>query len=265
MNHWTSRTHSLSLYLPLLSLFLFSLTHSQSSAVNRSPNLRPAGYKLMNIPPELFSGGGNRPSPRKELQGPRPTALKVNKDSHKIRKPPPHPPTEPPPRPAADDRQPVIIYAVSPKVIHTTVTDFMNLVQRLTGNSADTQGQGGSAAGDLSPAARLASIEKLSPNKDREITAMDIAGGGGGGDLIGELLDDSQVEFSGRASGVLSPAPASLPPISPGFFSPAGDPFMTAYGNMFIPSPSTLFSVPMVSPSPSSSSSFDLFNPFFDF
>ncbi|KAI3451506.1 hypothetical protein Pfo_008171 [Paulownia fortunei] len=227
-------------------------------------------------PPEFFSGGGdgtgNRPSPRKELQGPRPAALKVNKDSYKIKKPPvaplPHhlPPSEASAQPV-EDRQPVIIYAVSPKVIHTTVSDFMNLVQRLTGNTTDggasSSAAGGAGVGDLSPAARLASIEKTSPSKDREITALNAADNNNS-NFMSDFLEDTDVEL-GRVPGILSPAPASLPPISPGFFSPAGDPFMMGLGyNMFIPSPSALFSAPMVSPSPSSSSC-DLFNPFFDF
>lgn len=222
-------------------------------------------------PPEFFSGSGadgspNRPSPRKELQGPRPTALKVNKDSYKIRKPPVAPsPNHPPPSDAppqhAENRQPVIIYSVSPKVIHTTVSDFMNLVQRLTGNSADDGG--GAGPGDISPAARLASIEKASPPKDREITSNSFADNNNSSNFMGDLLQDSTDVELGRVPGILSPAPGSLPPISPGFFSPTPDPFMMGY-NMFIPSPSTLFSAPMVSPSPSSSSC-DLFNPFFDF
>lgn len=233
----------------------------------------------MNLP-EHFSGGGsswdgtdNRPSPRKELQGPRPSALKVNKDSYKIRKPPVAPPPHHHPQPSSqiphrppEDRQPVIIYAVSPKVIHTTASDFMNLVQRLTGNAAE----GGTAAsssglGDLSPAARLASIEKTtSPNpKEREIGASGAADDNNQSNFLGDFLQGYTDVELGTVPGILSPAPASLAPISPGFFSPAGDPFMMGL-NMFIPSPSTLFSVPMVSPSPSYSSC-DLFNPFFDF
>ncbi|CAA3016062.1 Hypothetical predicted protein [Olea europaea subsp. europaea] len=217
-------------------------------------------------PQEPFSsvGGGNRPSPRKELLGPRPTALKVSKSSHKISKPPVVPPhhhpapqvAQPPPQ-QVEDRQPVIIYAVSPKVHHTTVGDFMDLVQRLTGNTTTTDSTSASAstsftADCVSPAARLASIEKTSPSerqREREFTV----------DNIMDILEDTNLDV-GQAPGILSPAPATLPPISPGFFSPAPmDPFMLGY-NMFIPSPSTLFSAPMVSPSPSSS--FDLFNPF---
>ncbi|PSS09846.1 hypothetical protein CEY00_Acc01265 [Actinidia chinensis var. chinensis] len=105
-------------------------------------------------PPES-SGEGSATPPRRQLEGPRPPQLRVRKESHAIRKPPQAAPPPPPP--------PVIIYAVSPKVIHTTVSDYMSLVQRLTGSSS---------AGDVSPAARLASIERTSPTdraKDREI------------------------------------------------------------------------------------------------
>lgn len=222
-------------------------------------------------PPEFFSGGGgadggNRPSPRKELQlqGPRPSALKVNKDSHKIRKPPVVPPPHQPPPPPqpVENRQPIIIYAVPPRIIHTTVSDYKSLVQRLTGNTTEgATTSSSSGVGDLSPAARLASIEKTSPPKEREAAAN---GGSHDNDIsnftMGDFLGDSNVEL-GALPGILSPAPASLPPISPGFFSPAGDPFMMGY-NMFLTSPTTLFTAPMVSPSPSSC---DLFNPFFDF
>ncbi|CAK9146014.1 unnamed protein product [Ilex paraguariensis] len=212
-------------------------------------------------PPEFYAGGNPSPT-RKELQGPRPTPLRVNKDSYKIKKPPIAPPARPP-QPVAtttENRQPVIIYSVSPKVIHTTVSDFMNLVQRLTGSSSTGDPPATTSGGDISPAARLASIEKTSPsprNKEREK----------GVDLVG-IVEGVEV---GQIPGILSPAPATLPPIPSGFFSPGSDPHSVSflhdlspfmYGNMFIPSPSTLFSAPMVSPSPSS---LDLFNPFFDF
>lgn len=224
-------------------------------------------------PSEFFSdvdggwrrGGGevSRPSPRKELQGPRPAILKVNKDSFKIRKPPVPPPAHQQPRqeaPPVEERQPLIIYAVSPKVIHTTVSDFMNLVQLLTGNTSASTSSGG--AGDLSPAARLASIEKTSPcSKDREIAHNSSNYTGVDDDIMDSILESTDVEM-GRVPGILSPVPATLPPISPGFFSPAGDPFLTRYSNMFIPSTSTLFSAPMESPTQSWC---DPFHPFFDF
>ncbi|KAM7277493.1 hypothetical protein ACFE04_019359 [Oxalis oulophora] len=55
-----------------------------------------------------------------ELNGPRPSPLKLNKSSHLIQKVP---------------QKPIIIYAHSPKIIHTQASDFMALVQRLTGLS----------------------------------------------------------------------------------------------------------------------------------
>ncbi|KAL0908338.1 hypothetical protein M5K25_022827 [Dendrobium thyrsiflorum] len=65
-----------------------------------------------------------------QLQGPRPSPLRVNKDSHKIVKPPPPPPPLPQQQ---QQREPVIIYTIPPKVIHVEPANFMGLVQRLTG------------------------------------------------------------------------------------------------------------------------------------
>ena len=70
-------------------------------------------------------------NPRKEINFPRPSPLKINKDSHFINKQPS----------AAKHQQqhPVIIYTHSPKIIHTQARDFMALVQKLTGlSSSDT-------------------------------------------------------------------------------------------------------------------------------
>ncbi|KAI8540673.1 hypothetical protein RHMOL_Rhmol08G0004400 [Rhododendron molle] len=245
-------------------------------------------------PPESSTDGSPSPT-RRQLQGPRPPQLRVRKDSHMIKKPPiaPHPqaPPRPPQHAAAgpsQSRQPVIIYAVSPKVIHTTVTDFMSLVQRLTGSSSADHASSANR-GDVSPAARLASIERTSPRERERDREREVAS-----DIMG-MVEGIEVG-QGHNPGILSPAPATLPPISPGyFFSPRSDPhgfsilqdlsspfnlgnnmFMTSPStlfsapnpfnqgnNMFMTSPSTLFSAPMASPSPSS---FDLFNQqFFDF
>ncbi|XP_042024246.1 protein MKS1-like [Salvia splendens] len=126
--------------------------------------------------PDLFSG--RSPSPRKELQGPRPAPLKVRKDSHKIRKPPAVQPHAPP--------QPVIIYTVSPKIIHANPSDFMSLVQRLTGPNA------------TSPAARFASIERTkSPDVRKKV----------------------EIDSIIRKNGILSPNPNALPQIHPIFFN----------------------------------------------
>ncbi|MED6194502.1 hypothetical protein PIB30_029150 [Stylosanthes scabra] len=63
------------------------------------------------------------------MNGPRPSPLMINKDSHMIRKP----------SSSSSDqnkiRKPIIIYTQSPKIIHTKAQDFMALVQRLTGKS----------------------------------------------------------------------------------------------------------------------------------
>lgn len=232
-------------------------------------------------PPEFFAGASDgRPSPtRRELQGPRPTPLKVNKDSYKIKKPPVAPPPHPPPHTTAvapeaaaaatnQNPQTVIIYAVSPKVYHTTVSDFMSVVQRLTGSTSSssmetsTSGSGpgfSSGDGNLSPAAKLASMEKASsPSAAAPPAAATAMGTFESTDIL-DIIGNSSVEKC-QIPGILSPSPATLPSLSPpGLFSPfPTDPFMT----MLSPSPSTLFSAPLISPSPSAS---DLFHPFFDF
>ncbi|GMH24497.1 hypothetical protein Nepgr_026340 [Nepenthes gracilis] len=220
-------------------------------------------------PPEITEAGGNPSTPTRrevQLQGPRPTLLRVSKESHKIRKLPPHPqlPSQPLARqPSGENRQPVIIYAVSPKIIHAEASTFMSIVQRLTGlSSASTSTD--DAGGALSPAARLASIERTSPterSKDRERSSV-------GGGLTG-TVEVGGVDL-GQIPGILSPAPSNLPLISPGMFSSPREaqtpfwahdmmsPFM--YGNSFLPSPSALFSF-----SPTFSPPADLFNNIFDF
>ncbi|XP_027341634.1 protein MKS1 [Abrus precatorius] len=201
-------------------------------------------------PPEFSSGAGgsSSPSSKKELQlqGARPPPLRVSKESHRIRKPPLPPAAH---LPAPENRKPVIIYSVSPKVLHVTVSDFMNVVQRLTGPSA-----GDEAAlrpGDVSPAARLASIERTSPSERERVH--------GGEDDTTWMLEGVEV---GQFPGILSPA--TLPPISPGFFSEPQNtslwhelsPFWSS--NSFVASPSGLLSAAVVSPLPSP----DLFNLF---
>lgn len=117
-------------------------------------------------------------SPKRELQGPRPTPLRIHKDSHKIKKPPLAPPQQQQQQQQHQQqpRLPIIIYTVSPKVIHTTPGDFMNLVQRLTGSSSSSVSSSSLSSsnidpfnpfhgdGTISPAARYATVEKaMSP------------------------------------------------------------------------------------------------------
>lgn len=228
----------------------------------------------MNLP-DIVSVAGK--FPRRELQGPRPTPLKVRKDSHKIRKPPPPPPQQQPPPPP-----PVIIYTVSPKVIHANPSEFMTLVQRLTGpDSTYTSSSivvqpssfeafhGGFDNGAVSPAARLASIEKTRTPQGRKSELGMVEG----------IELSSYVERSDIFPGVLSPNPASLPPIPPNIFSsPSGQnplgyfpdlsPVLHSNKNycletsFMLPSPSTTFISPrIISPG---TPSLDLFNNLFD-
>ncbi|WCJ43405.1 VQ motif-containing protein [Euphorbia peplus] len=231
-------------------------------------------------------------SPRRELQGPRPPALKVRKDSHKIRKPPMAPPQQPHNHPhhhhhhSQPPRPPVIIYTVSPKVIHTNPSDFMNLVQRLTGPSSSTSTANPFTddGGAISPAARYAAVEKAKSPKER-MTMMRMMPPEQ--QLEGLFEMGSQVMMDQRSGnmfpGILSPGPAALPPISPSFFSPPSDPNMLSFLHdlspvlqaanrnfmdvaNFMPSPSTFVSPRFTSPSTAPSMDlFNNFNSFFDF
>ncbi|WOG96746.1 hypothetical protein DCAR_0416082 [Daucus carota subsp. sativus] len=74
--------------------------------------------------------------------------LKINKDSHFIKKSPSTSSTSSstianctPAAPKPQQRHPVIIYTHSPKVIHTHPRDFMALVQKLTGLSQSKEDQ----------------------------------------------------------------------------------------------------------------------------
>ena len=67
-------------------------------------------------------GGGNQQQKQRrqlQIRGHRPSPLSIHKDSHMIKKPP-----------TLTQRQPVV---VSPKVVHTTLSDFRSVVHRLTG------------------------------------------------------------------------------------------------------------------------------------
>ncbi|KAJ3681531.1 hypothetical protein LUZ60_016020 [Juncus effusus] len=186
------------------------------------------------------------PTQRRELQGPRPTPLKVRKDSHKIKKPPIAPPA---PQQAAQipvqHKPPVIIYAVSPKVIHTNPSEFMSLVQRLTGSSSSSSSSSapshapvstatatasafpyptypsfstGSGSSLFSPAARLATIEQA-----QKIRTETIINNRGSEDMMLHQFGidgGPRLNPVGLSSGILSPVPASLPAISPNIFSP---------------------------------------------
>lgn len=221
----------------------------------------------------------NNRSPRsREILGPRPTPLKIRKDSHKIIKKPPlapqHQPPQPPPhheQEPSQPRGPVIIYTVSPKIIHTHPNNFMTLVQRLTGkqsNSTSSSSTSTSApndtsasfdvsrGGSISPAARYAAMEKA--NNSNELGFM------GGDHHNHHHHHHHQNGVIERPSfyhgGILSPGPTSLPSISPGFFSSVGPTDPQGLSSFF----NDFNSILQASPTIQSPSSMDLFNNFFD-
>ncbi|XP_074558545.1 protein MKS1-like [Curcuma longa] len=178
------------------------------------------------------AGAGQQFARPRELHGPRPAPLTVRKESRKIRKPP----VAPPPLPQQQQyRQPVIIYAVSPKVIHTTPADFMAVVQSLTGvhsaaaASSSSSLSGSATAGNphgirgsaqFSPAARLAAFEKTAATSSPSGSASArILNRGVVDDVVVEIIRSPEERRLG-GGGILSPGPASLPWISPGMFTP---------------------------------------------
>ncbi|KAE8718625.1 putative ATP-binding cassette transporter [Hibiscus syriacus] len=219
-------------------------------------------------------------SPRKELQGPRPSPLKVRKDSYQIRKPPLAPQSVHQ-QPTTQIRPPVIIYTVSPKVIHTNPSDFMNLVQSLTGSTSSSSSLisnhpilNNTSSGAISPAARFATIEKTKPateGKKQQVYEENYG-------FVEGIKVNPGVERTSFLPGILSPGPTSLPRISPSFFSPPSDPNSIGFfhdlspvlhGNKnfiegsFMPSPSSFNISPYFIPSPTTPS-IDHFNNFFD-
>lgn len=240
-----------------------------------------------------FSGHGK--SPRRELQGPRPTPLKVRKDSHKIKKPPIVPQQQQQQQQQHPvHRPPVIIYTVSPKIIHANPNEFMQLVQRLTGPNSSTVTSSSSPvyssshsffqdSGAISPAARYASVEKIKSPEGKRILQQN--------GHLQQMVDGVDLsadidKITGLFPSILSPGPSSLPPVPPNFFSPLmpSDPNPLSFfhdlspvlqtsrnyniegsfmPSNFIPSPSNNLFSPNINFSPSPS--VDFFNNFFDF
>ncbi|KAH0471058.1 hypothetical protein IEQ34_000781 [Dendrobium chrysotoxum] len=150
---------------------------------------------------DLFEQTRGRPSPKRgiQLQGPRPAPLKVNKDSHKLKKPSfPPPPTAPS---AIQRRPPVIIYTVSPKIIHTKPSEFMSLVQRLTGCSASNASAATATTGNPTDN-NLSAAEQNSPAQSKTTKDQDDT-------------DELRRLFIGGGSTT------GIQPISPNFFSPS--------------------------------------------
>ncbi|KAK1683085.1 hypothetical protein QYE76_043933 [Lolium multiflorum] len=203
--------------------------------------------------PPSSSPAGTPTTPRRQLQlqGPRPPRLNVRPESHAIKKPSSGVPAQAQGHGRREEKQqgqqpprePVIIYDASPKIIHTKPSEFMALVQRLTGpgsfsgalpSSSNAQTHDShmdeddqpmylppelllSPSAAMSPAARLATIERSvrpSPAPAPPAQFMDFSD---------YRFDDGGLAavVSSARPGILSPLASSLPPAAAsGQFSP---------------------------------------------
>ncbi|KAF5725281.1 VQ motif-containing family protein [Tripterygium wilfordii] len=142
---------------------------------------------------------GPRDYPREKdcrARGPRLSNHNVRKGSHKIRKPPVAPPPHQKQSQQQQPRSPIIIYTVSPIVIHTHPSEFMNLVQRLTGSSSSsatckTYNLFHDDCGAVSPAARYATIEKANKSPEGKKKVSDVGFEERGGDVFMERSSNS--------------------------------------------------------------------------
>ncbi|XP_042961941.1 mucin-2-like [Carya illinoinensis] len=208
-----------------------------------------------------------------ELQGPRPSCLRINKESQKITK---HSPAQPHSQP----RKPVIIYTVSPKTIHVSPENFKTLVQRLTGLPSSSSSSSSSTSNVDQPSnpfnsnnnGTILSAPLDQGKKQQEAGGVDVGG------MAVILGVDRGVPMMGSFPRIPSPVPTTLPPIPPNFFSLPSDPtqlsnFFTDLSPVllggtnnhmegsFMPSSSNLVSVPPITYRPSTTPSINyLFN-----
>ncbi|KAG6673987.1 hypothetical protein I3842_15G019900 [Carya illinoinensis] len=161
-----------------------------------------------------------------ELQGPRPSCLRINKESQKITK---HSPAQPHSQP----RKPVIIYTVSPKTIHVSPENFKTLVQRLTGLPSSSSSSSSSTSNVDQPSnpfnsnnnGTILSAPLDQGKKQQEAGGVDVGG------MAVILGVDRGVPMMGSFPRIPSPVPTTLPPIPPNFFSLPSDP--TQLSNFF--------------------------------
>ena len=146
---------------------------------------------------------------------PRQPSLNVSKESRKIIKN--APPLQQPPSTHRNHHDPPrVVYSVEPRVIHVSPQNFKDVVQRLTGKPPDNQQP--ARPGEVSPAARLASIQRTSP-KQRFSWNRD--------DDMMQMLDEG-VQM-GQVPGILLPESSTLPPVSSENFSSVSLPSTPSY------------------------------------
>ncbi|KAH0868693.1 hypothetical protein HID58_075715 [Brassica napus] len=194
----------------------------------------------------------NRWPKSKEILGPRPPPLKIRKESHKIiKKPPlvPQPRLQPPepappqlqqqePMQSQPPRGPVIIYTVSPKIIHTHPNNFMALVQRLTGKTCASTTSSSASQSILAPNNMSATVDtscsSLSPAARYVVMEKDNASNEVG--FVGGVETTDQSYYyhhhqnrvmdipNSYNGGILPPDPTSLPLTSQEFLSTVAPP-----------------------------------------
>nr|VDD37202.1 unnamed protein product [Brassica oleracea] len=194
----------------------------------------------------------NRWPKSKEILGPRPPPLKIRKESHKIiKKPPlvPQPRLKPPepappqlqqqePMQSQPPRGPVIIYTVSPKIIHTHPNNFMALVQRLTGKTSASTTSSSASQSILAPNNMSATVDtscsSLSPAARYVVMEKDNASNEVG--FVGGVETTDQSYYyhhhqnrvmdipNSYNGGILPPDPTSLPLTSQEFLSTVAPP-----------------------------------------
>ncbi|GKV23560.1 hypothetical protein SLEP1_g33269 [Rubroshorea leprosula] len=186
-----------------------------------------------------------------------PAPLKINKDSHFIRKSPNSSSSSSssaassigvvgPPAKPQQHRQPVIIYTHSPKVIHTHPKDFMALVQKLTGLSRSECDQSSNTKSDSrnsSPA---------DENKIDKITGSDDTH-----DHDNESSSAITDENSSFLSPILDPHPGPFLTNAP-VFAPNSAHYINCSDPFFYMPPNMRTSI-------SSSAAFDAINEFQDY
>lgn len=162
-----------------------------------------------------------RHPPRKEMNGPRPSPLKINKGSQLMNKSSSSISSfSKPPPVKQQQRQPVIIYTYSPKVIHTQARDFMALVQKLTGlSSSDTDSS--STVQNHAPAQRDQEGVKASrdDNESSSVLTDEHCGGGSCGDVPVSSSSVSPI-FNTSFNPFLADIPLFTPSSSDFFSSP---------------------------------------------
>ncbi|KAH7571161.1 hypothetical protein ACOSP7_019805 [Xanthoceras sorbifolium] len=134
-----------------------------------------------------------------QINGLRPSPLKLNRDSHTIHKPSSSSLAQQP------RNGPIIIYTHSPKVIHTQARDFMALVQKLTGLSSRNSDHNH----DHAPS------QPLPPPQEAKTTSR---GGEGGVGVVGNSLTLVSPVMKPPANPFLADIPLFTPNSTEHFF-----------------------------------------------